>query len=319
MAFQTGTAASHTAFYEIFLSFMQANGWTLRRGETGADTGTTSYKNYWCDVRSTGLSGDDTITGHISLHFNTLLDIYYLRLSGSPSFISSVAVSSPEGQPNSSLLYNAASGSTIAAAVYVPLHRNAMQYWLAGTKRRLVGAILFNERWENFYLGLITPYAFPSQYPYPFLVAGCNRTTGDYKTNTNGCAHPASGVPSGLLWLPGGSWAGYPYTTGEGSGRLGVGGWPYRNSHLPTTFNSGRIIPGNVSGAESFAVLPNIIYSGLGDVSGTFGELDGLAFVSGWGLSAGDTITDSKTGKKYLVVQREKSTANDTCAALLME
>lgn len=319
MAFITGTAASHTAFYETLLSFMQTSGWTLRRGSTGEDAGTTSYRNLWCDVRSTGLAGVDTITGHISLHYNTLSDIYYLRFSGSPTFMAGVDVFFPEGQPNSSLLYNAASGSAIAAAVYVPLHRNPIQYWLACTKRRVVGTILFNERWENFYLGLITPYAFPSQYPYPFLVAGCNRTTGDYKTNTNGCAHPASGVPSGLLWLPGGSWAGYPYVAGEAAARLAVGGWPYRNSHLPATFDCGRLIPGNISGAESFAILPNIIYSARTDFSGTFGELDGLPFVSGWGIAAGDIITDSKTGKQYLVVQREKSTANDTCAALLME
>lgn len=297
------------AFYETLLTFMQDNGWTLRRGSTGEDSGTTSYRNFWCDVRSTGLAGADTITGHISLHYNTLLDIYYLRFSGSPTFISSVAVSSPEGQPNSTL----ASGG-----IFVPLHRDAIQYWLACDKRRVVGALLFNERWENFYLGLITPYAFPSQYPYPFLAAGCNRTTGDYKTNTNGCAHPASAVASGFLWLPGGSWADYP-VLGPSSSALVVGGWPFRNSNLPSAFNSGQIIPGNISGNESFAILPNIIYSTQGAVSGTFGELDGLPFISGWGISAGDIITDSKTGKQYLVVQREKSTANDTCAALLME
>jgi len=300
-----GTATSHLDFYQKLLSFIGDIGWTLRQGESGEDSGTASYKNYWCDVTSDGLAGEDTITGSISLHFNTLLDVYYCRLSASPMFDSSIPVSAPGSQPDSS-------GNNI----YLPLHRNPIQYWFTGDKRHITGALLFNERWESFHIGLFMPYAFASQYPYPCLIAGCNTTTGDYKINTNGSAFPSSSVQSGYVWIPGGGWKPYPLTSVSG----GVAAWPTNLNFIPNSalvFRVDRIIPTiDSSQIEQYAMLPFVLYSTVPQIfSGTYGELADIFYISGWGIQAGDVI-NSPQGEKFLVVQREKSTANDSCTAL---
>lgn len=306
MAYISGTAANNSDFFEILLTFFQSCGWTLEAREQATNGNITED---WANVTSAGLSGLDSIAAGLGHVFNDITDTYAIRFAGFAGYLSSVSPLEPYNQPENTVKSPRWSGS-----VYFrfPLHRNEIQYWLVGNKRRVMGAVFFNGRWQAFHVGLILPYCMPSQYAYPMWVAACNTTTDSYQTNTNGCPWGASLVRSGMLWAPGGKWFNTPLSAPEA---MTCGQWPW---HGQGYFDYAKITPiKDRLGVEQFAILPIIMHISNPDLYGTFGQPEGLYYICGWGVTPGDTI--EAQGRTYLIIQREKSTEANTCAAMLLE
>jgi hypothetical protein len=158
----------------------------------------------------------------------------------------------------------------------------------------------------------------PSQWAYPLWVAGNNITTMDYKTITSGCPWGASAVLSGMLYTPSGKWLSTPIAnTGPGGGRgYGVTMWPYSivpaNSHLQYYYPLK-----DKNGVPRYSLFKPMLMCANANDYGVFGEPDGLDFASSFGAAGGDILDFN--GKKYLLIQREMSTANQTSAAMLLE
>jgi hypothetical protein len=265
-------------------------------------------------LRGEDLAGDGNIYVHLIYRASISTDIYAIEIEGSAGYLPGTDVLQFGLNPQNS--YRDVS-TTSSVIVRVPLHRNPIEYWITGNARRFMGAFRHNDRWGAMYCGFILPYGMPSQYPYPLWVAGNNITTNDYKVITNGCPWGASSVISGMLYTPSGRWISTPIATGVSGGRgYGILIWPYKfapaSSCIPYYFPLK-----DKDGVEQYVIFSQIFCGFNTSDYGTFGEIDGFGYVTSWGASGGDTLTQD--GKTWLIVQREMSTANEAAAAMLLE
>ncbi|MDR1037357.1 MAG: hypothetical protein LBT40_12560 [Deltaproteobacteria bacterium] len=302
MATTNGTASGAAELWDILLAFVGDNGWdTLDQGQTS--TASSAVKAI--QLRGTDVSGQGNIYVHMMYMENTLQDLYSFGLEGSAGWLPDSDVMSYGRNPMS------------VSSIYVPLHRNPIEYWLTASPRRFMGAFRHNDRWGSMYCGFILPYGMPGQWAYPLWIAGNNLTTQDYKVNTGGCPWGASSVPSGWLYCPSGRWQATPTASGPSGGRgYGIQIWPYSmypTSDYPLWYKPLK----DRTGVERYPITNMIFYCLNGNESGTFGEPDGLCHVTSWGASGGDILTYG--GREYLLIQRELSTANNTSAAMLLE
>jgi hypothetical protein len=310
MATVNGTAANAEDLFDTLLDFVRDNGWTLV--ESGSDT-LADGKVRGVQLKGTDTAGDGAIYVHLIYRAATSSDVYAIEIEGSAGWISGNVLSFGYNPQNS---YRDV-GTSSSVIVRTPLHRNPIQFWLTASPRRFMGAFRHNDRWGSMYCGYVLPYGMPSQWAYPLWVAGNNITTNDYKTIVNGCCWGASAVISGMLYMPSGRWLPTPLSTGVTGGRTyGVQVWPYKMAPASNLLELTYPLKDS-SGVERYVLYKQMLYCSNVAEYGTFGEADGMEAVSAWGASGGDTLTFS--GKTYLLVQREMSTANSTAVAMLLE
>ncbi|MDR2141744.1 MAG: hypothetical protein LBR11_08155 [Deltaproteobacteria bacterium] len=296
----------------ILINFVKANGWQQLDHATEQVNTETTIDCY--QLKGTDVSGQGNIYVHIIYRKQTTQDIFAFELEGSAGYLPSADVKQFGQNPQNSYRDT---GTTSSVIVRVPLHRNPIQYWLTASPRRFMGAFRHNERWGALYCGFIMPYGLPTQYPYPLWIAGNNITTNDYKTIVNGCPWGASNVISGMLYCPSGRWQSTPLTSGPAGGRgLGIPIWPYKASVASQRMVYYKPLKDS-SNTERYALMKQIFYCSNASEYGTFGEPEGLSFVTGWGAAGGDILTHN--GQNWLLVQREMSSANETSAAMLLE
>lgn len=311
MATINGTAAGADELWATLLTFLGQNGWTT------LDQGTTTDGNETAtavQLQGADVSGQGKIYVHMIYRKNLLTDVYAFELEGSAGYLPDSNVLQFGQNPQNS--YRDL-GTTTQIIVRVPLHRNPIEYWITASARRFMGAFRHNDRWGSMYCGFVLPYGLPSQWAYPLWIAGNNLTTDDYKTITNGCPWGASSVASGMLYCPSGRWQITPtYTTTTGSRGYAIQMWPY--TVVPASTYSPYYKPlKDRNGVERYPITNMIFTCSNASEYGTFGEPEGLCHVSSWGASGGDTLT--RGSRKYLLVQREMATANNTAAAMLLE
>ena len=211
-----------------------------------------------------GLAGTDQIyTGLQSYNLPTT-DVYNWRCAGFTGFVDS---SSFKTQPG------------ISPVLGIPLRRNAMRYWFAANGQRVAVALQVDTTYQTFYLGKMLPYGTPQQYPYP-LVVGAPLTTDGYirysDTSASAPTMPYKGTRNNMrLRFVDGTWK-----TPDC--------WPWNM----TTAS----IPRDTGG--SYPLLPVILNDSAPNV---YGELDGVAFVPGFGNAVENTVTVGAVS--WLVVQ----------------
>lgn len=235
--------------------------------------------NHAVEYDAPGLSGKEHIYLSIEPVADAAKDHYYFALRGSIAFI--------EGNP----IY----GQPSVVTAYTPLINAPMNYWISANGQRAIVVVRVASVYMLMYLGKFLPYATPSQYPYPVIVSGMTLTK-NYRYSSNELSHIMRPLYS----------CGYLYTPNNisliiktyNSREFTMPSTAYRNFEKPVNNDNPLLIP---------AVMIN------NTIKDTFGELDGLFWVSGFGVKSEDILIDN--GKKYLVFQNAyRVDFNNFCA-----
>lgn len=141
---------THYQLLGIIKTLAEANGWTTLRYDT------VSADREWIG-KSAGLSG----TEEIFLGFKTFQsvpgDYYNLTCAVFTGYVSANTFYNQPGIGLSSF----------------PAHNNSITYFLNANAQRITGCVkVATPVYEHFYIGKIFPYARPSEYPSPLMVAG---------------------------------------------------------------------------------------------------------------------------------------------------
>lgn len=268
MASIKGTAANYLDLAAKIKDFLTTGlgdrNWRILRESNGA-----------VEYDAPGLTGKEHIYLSIEPVADAPKDHYYFALRGSIAFI--------EGNP----IHGQPSGVT----AYTPLINAPMNYWISANGQRAIIVVRVASVYMLMYLGKFLPYATPSQYPYPMIVAGMT---------INKDLRYSSGMSLSSIHKPNG-------------GQV-----------LFSPNNSPIYIKNNPSNSEDFAqnaltvnnlskpinnkktvLLPVIIFTSTrgGEV---YGELDGLMIVSGFGVKSEDILSDND--KKFMVFQNASNT-----------
>ncbi len=158
-----------------------------------------------------GSAGTDEIYVTMRTFADDVADYHNLLFYGSTGYIAS-----PRQLINKS------------TSVCMPLWNSIIPYWLAVNGRRIVLSAKISTVYTSAYAGFILPYATPTQYPYPLLIAGSSYHSqvqwSDDRRYYRSIADPGSsssistgpgGYSSMYLLHPSGTW--YNYANAYGS------------------------------------------------------------------------------------------------------
>jgi len=182
--------------------------------------------------------------------------------------------------------------------LYIPLWDNTIPYWFIVDGRRVIVVAKLNTQYEVAYLGLLSPFFSPEQWPYPIALGGSmafgptrpawNSTDWRWSNatiNHHAFTHSDHGV--GAITEPewtqmrardlSGEWLGF--TTGAVIGRAIM--WPYVSGL--------SLLDQNIDG--SYTHWPIMLNT---PTPNTIGELSGVDCVSGQGLTAETLIRDGE-------------------------
>lgn len=282
-------------------------------------------------LKATGTSGTEAIYTGIRSEYDAASGWYNLFLNGYTGY-----------DPNELSFFNQPgaintwSAATPLDVPMVPCWNAAMPYWFRASGRSFSFGVKVSTSFEGGYLGLILPYATPSQYPYPLAIGGSlvpqdwNRSS-TWKYSHNDIQHSVFPIPgsntqylfsitpnSSTLYLrtPDGQWESFaqrigPTNIGEmtqstsspfsrGGSRTGV--WPV--SVLNTGPNAPRRSYREVLGG-GYLLQPLILHQRL-PTDAVWGELEGCMAISGFGNVAENTT--SFAGKNYIIFQNTTRT-----------
>ena len=112
-----------------------------------------------------------------------------------------------------------------------PMDNATIGYWLVCTGRKIVLVTKIGIRYTNSYMGFMLPYALPSEYPYPLLIAANVQTLSEQISSSTDryrmMVNP--GYKAVHLRDPGGAWIWFSIWAGVGSETVNVDRitWPY--------------------------------------------------------------------------------------------
>jgi hypothetical protein len=253
-----------------------------------------------------GNGGLDAILVGAKLFSNVGGDYYNWRLGGFTAFDPSLVFEQQAG-------YVGGPGQSSPSPV-LNLWNSTIPYWFVGNGRRVIVVAKISTVYVVGYLGFIAPYASPGSFPYPLAVAGSMAWdggigfepgvgtvswrwsyVGDQLRNL-GIGLPAKSTDAGCqlrVRLATGVWRGFDSGWGEPNfGRL----WPY------TDANNGGMTNWRPSLDGGYPILPVILH----DTVNTYGELEGIGAVTGFGQAVENTITSGLA--LWLVVQNVNRT-----------
>jgi len=253
---------AHYNMLSVIHEFARDNGWdVLRYDDTVA--------NRELILKGHGFGGDEEIFIGFRTYQNPDADYYNLVAAG---FIGYLQGNSLDAQPGAIL-----SG--------VPAHNQRIDYWLTLNPQRIALAMKVGTPvYQSAYVGLMTRFARPDQYPYPLVCAGMLNGTPATRFSDTTHSMPYKGARSNLrLRFNDGSWK-QPSTWPWDNGVLTASGasWYYDRNHARDT-------------GSYYPPLP----VQLGDDNGLYGALDGIHYVSGFNNAVENTID----GGRYVVIQ----------------
>ena len=224
-------------------------------------------------LRGVGLDGTKEIFVGIRAYENVGSDYYNFAVMGATGFVDA---NSFANQPGTS------------GERYVPLWDQEIPFRLYVNGQRIMLTAQIETVFVSFYLGFIFPYATPGQFPYPIVVGGTDAASTDrysvttrntfFKMNvtkiraTDGIWTTCNTFPDGTNFDA----AGNEFDEGLG------------NRDIQTT------------GADGYVLLPLVL---LVHNVNTYGEMDGVAWVTGFSNAVGNTLTDSVTSKEYYMTR----------------
>lgn len=172
MAWETGSATDHVDLFNKIRDFLTTNTDLVNAGENWEQmlgpTGTLAHGDQ-ITLRGPGLTDSDNIYFGMETIQNTQADAYNLQFWGHSGYSSS---SEPRSQPLKS------------PDQWVLLWDQPMTYWLVANGRRWMIAVKVSTVYSSAYCGFMLPFASPSEYPYPMVVAGISDSGGGTRWST---------------------------------------------------------------------------------------------------------------------------------------
>lgn len=148
-------------------------------------------------------------------------------------------------------------------ALAIPLWNQPIPYWFSGNGQRVIVSAKVDTAYLSSYAGKMLPFGTPQQYPYPLLIGAPLPSASGTRYSDSAVNLPYKGNRTTLkLRKNDGSW-------------IQPQSWPYSKT---TTFR-------DTNGA--YPLLPITLY----DTSNTYGVLDGVHFVTGFGNAVENTVT----------------------------
>lgn len=310
-----GTGTTGVAFTSTKINF------TITAGGTAfisGDAFTVATTPPWTSLRRTagqemiwqapGNGGLDQIIVGASAFTNVSADYYNWRLGGFTAFNSATPFNQQAGY---------LSNSQAQSSPVLNLWNNSTPYWFIANGRRVIVIAKVSTAYVAAYLGLINSYMSPGSYPYPLAVGGSMAwsvepvlTSANWRWSYTGAEITNFPIPLASmsndyqaqirLRLASGTWRGFDVNNAEAVlGRL----WPYLAGF--TAWSP------DLDGG--YTLLPVILSDATPNV---YGELDGVAALTGFQNGAENTITVG--GVQWLVVQNvSRAGANEFFAVRL--
>lgn len=252
-----------------------------------------------------GFFGGDSIDSFIDSHFI----LKGVGLAGADEIYLGYAIAEDASTPffnieimgfiayNSAEAWNNQPGAS--TPVYHVLSDAAMTYWLVCTGRKIILKTKLSTVYTDSYAGFMLPYGLPSEYPYPLLIAGNCEDRFNNAAVTDDDFRMFCNPGNSSMWLrdPGGTWidfenhVGTSVTEQHGVDRIV---WPWGSESSPWGANEIEKFREGIDG--SYAIMPCIIHqvdTGPFLVPNTYGELDGVFWVSGFSNSSENSFTIS--------------------------
>ncbi|KAE8546144.1 hypothetical protein [Marinobacter nauticus] len=172
MAWETGTATDHVDLFNKIRNFLTTNTDLVNAGENWEQmlgpTGTLVHGDQ-ITLRGPGLTGTDNIYFGMETLESSSSDAYNIQFWGHASFSDTLA---PRDQALKS------------PDQWVLLWNQPMTYWIIANGRRWMLVVKVSTVYSSAYCGFMLPYAAPSEYPYPMVVAGISYTGGGTRWST---------------------------------------------------------------------------------------------------------------------------------------
>lgn len=306
MAETSGTATDYLDLLDQVVTFLTGlagpETWVVNKNTTSGFT--TDGEVY---LQGPGLTGADEVFVNIATSHNTGSGYYLWQINGAIAFDTGLSMANQVGAVSASI-----------ARPILPLANSNMAFQLVANGRRFVLTVTISGSVESCYCGFFESYATPSEYPFPLFIGA---------THTSTTALP-SDITTAHAW-----WARNAITnTGQISNAAvrGPGGswfrlkdWGNQGTTLNTNEATLYVLPtGTVSTTHLICknevnnypihdvqvYLHDIDYVDGSSLSSyqlgnkyAIGRLDGVYWTTGFGLTAGDTITYS--GDDYLAFQ----------------
>jgi len=160
MAWETGTAANHVDLFNKIRDFLTTNTDLVNAGENWTQvlgpSGTLVHGDQ-ITLKGPGLTGTDAVYCGMETLENPGADTYNIRFWGHSGFSVNLE---PRLQP------------LLSPDQYVLLWDQPMTYWIIGNGRRWMLVVKVSTVYSSAYCGFFLPYASPTEYPYPMMVAG---------------------------------------------------------------------------------------------------------------------------------------------------
>lgn len=315
MSVSTGTASDYSDLLAKLVTFVTTDATLTGLGQNWAleSSNTSSYTDSHGDtvineviLKAPGLSTTEAIYIQLQAFTGTgSSGVYYnWRLRGATGY-------------NSAQPWNAQPGASPDA--FNHLWNSPIPYTFIANGQRVVVVAQIGALFESAYLGKFLPYGQPSQYPYPVMIAGTSASR-QFPYSDTTYQHTAFFDPdvAYVYWIDG-SWQTFANDAGGGPS-FTRSLWPYiyggYNAFHPLTFEQ------NLDGSYPLFPVRLEMASSTFPATGSttppanaLGELDGVFFTPGVGLTSGSTITIG--GATYLVVQNVFRSAQNNFAAIL--
>ena len=292
MAFETGTATSHTDLLSRLRTFLTT------ASPTGAGWTELDYNgtNNTAIFEAPGLGASDEIFVGLGLHIDIPGDVY--NLTGW-MFVSYEPTFGHQAQPGHS------------GVRYHPIWDTSMSYWFFGNGQRVIIVTKVATVYSCSYLGRVNPYGTAGEFPFPWYVGMPDNAATRYSDTTENFRSffdPANALRlhvDGLWYLV----RNYYESSGEASGSSGFI-WPYYDgySQSKTLYRELRENPDG-----SYPLFPLILgHSQPSDDA--VGELDGAYAIPGFSVASEDTVTIG--GDTYDIFQSAFRTARHYFVAI---
>lgn len=318
-----------------------ASQWSIQR-LTGGGVSLTSP----CELIAKGPgAGTDSIYGGILTVSNVGADWYNWKVGGFTGFATASAFELQSGY----------SGEA-TTPVHLALWQSDIPFWFVVNGRRIIVVAKISTVYEMMYLGFITPYASPGQYPYPMFVGGSLSHHGgapavgsaNWRFSFTGNEHnhfydpvatqsssffTGTGAGQARLRLAGGSWrdlwSGFSNARSVASFTHGNDHWAPAGTYVNIPGANDCQAPGiwpslcgvtewSTAPDGSYVLVPCVLMLGTnhGDTADLMGEFEGVYRVTGQGLAVEDIINQG--GTDHLVVQNVFRTTRDQFAAIAL-
>jgi hypothetical protein len=294
MSTKTGTASDYLDLLNQLRTFLTSDATLVSLGQNWTELATTSTPYNHVDngitnvvdfesfLKGPGLSGTEAIFINLQAFHNTTNDIFNWRANAAVGYSAGAGVkffNQPGTSPNA----------------FMFLWDQPIPYWFYGNGQRFIVVAKVSTVYESMYGGKWLPYGTPGQYPYPVCIGG---TGGDSNStdplafgNQPGVAnlrfsdtsinHGAFFNPAALYWIDDAATWHVICNIATGGGGACVFPWYYADTLSPAWLET------NLDGSYPLFVAR---LDGLTPIN-LLGELDGVAFTTGFSASSESTLT----------------------------